>query len=109
MNDDVRSLPFLTTASIRLGRGRKRRKGEARAYRNHSSNRQLIENRTDKGTLPTVNLRFESDICHLVQPSGASKSVEGLVPIGRSSGVIAFLLNFGLIFRYRQVNETKEF
>ena len=63
----------------------------------------------DKGTLPSVNLRFGSDICHLVEPSETSESVEGHVPMGISSGVMAMLLNFRPIFRYRRIKETREF
>ena len=50
-----------------------------------------------KGTLSTVNLPFESDTCHLVEPSGASKSIEGFVPIDLSSRVMALLLTLALL------------
>ena len=55
---------------------------------------------THKGTVPSVNLRFESGICRLVEPNRASKTVKAFVPSGLWSGVLVFLLNFRPIVRY---------
>ena len=43
---------------------------------------------------PSVTLRFEPDICHFVELDETSKSLEGFLPMGLWSRVMAFLLNF---------------